>query len=114
MVAPADSAVPQVRHSTYEPAINSVDRYRSGDNISRKDLAKHALDDISGVTLTSHEDPYFDEWNQFQTFLQQRHDIIHPTDDPVPAIDTETAVDRFNLTVDLILGHFDLVWRDEA
>lgn len=95
-------------------AINSVDQYRSGDNISRKDLAKHALDDISGVTLTSHEDPYFDEWNQFQTVLQQRHDIIHPTDDPVPAIDTESAVDWFNLTVDLILDHFDLVWRDKT
>lgn len=93
-------------------AINSVDQYRTGNKISRKDLAKDALNDISGVTLTSHEDPYFDEWNRFQTFLQQRHDIIHPTDDPVPAIDTDTAVDWFNLTVDLILGHFDLVWRE--
>jgi hypothetical protein len=54
----------------------------------------------------------FREWNKFQTFLQQRHDIIHPTDDLVPAIDTDTAVDGFNLTVDLILGHFDLVWRE--
>jgi hypothetical protein len=27
-------------------------------------------------------------------------------------MDTDTAVDWFNLTVDLILGHFDLVWRE--
>lgn len=101
------------QNNDHSEAINAVTQYKSGDKLRRNDLAKHALNDISDVTLTSHEDPYFDEWNQFQTFLQQRHDIIHPTDDPVPAIDTETAVDWFNLTVDLILGHFDLVWHDK-
>jgi len=97
----------------HSEAIKSVKQYQSSDKLRRKDLAKHALDDISGMTLTSHEDPYFEEWNQFQTFLQHRHDIIHPTDDPVPDVDIETAVEWFNLTVDLILGHFNLVWTDE-
>jgi len=97
----------------HSAAIDAVKQYKSRNKLRRKDLAKDALDDISGITLTAHDGPYFDEWDQFQTFLQQRHDIIHPTDDPVPVIDTATAVDWFNLTVDLILGHFDLVWREK-
>lgn len=97
----------------HSQAIKAVKQYRSTDKIRRKDLARDALEDISGMRLTAHDDPYFDEWDQFQTVLQQRHDIVHPTEDPVPEIDIDTAVDWFNLTVDLILGYFDLVWREE-
>jgi len=97
----------------HSAAIDAVTQYKSSDKIHRENLAKDALDDISGVTLTAHDDPYFEEWDEFQKFLQQRNDIIHPTDDPVPVVDTEKAVDWLNLTVNLILGYFDLVWREK-
>lgn len=97
----------------YSEAVEAVQSYKSGDKLSRTDLAKSALDDISGVQLPSHFDPYAEEWDEFQSLLDERNDIVHPTEDPIPEIDESTAINWFNNAVDLILGFFDLVWNYE-
>ena len=98
---------------SYSEAIETVQSYKSSDKLSRTDLAKTALDDISGVQLPSHFDPYAEEWDEFQSLLSERNDIVHPTGDPIPDIDESTAINWFNNAVDLILGFFDLVWNYE-
>lgn len=93
----------------HDTAMSKVREYGYEGKVGRKDLAGDALEDISGARLNSEKSPYFNEWNKFQRLVDRRVEIIHPTGEPVPEIDTRTAEDWFDLSVDLLLGYFDIV-----
>lgn len=77
-----------------------------------KDLAKDAFKQISGTSLCAAKGPYGDEWNRFWGeggVRSARNDIIHPDGGSLDHIGRNKIVEWFNLTMNLILGSYDLL-----
>lgn len=76
-----------------------------------KDLAKDALNQIAGTSLCAARGPYGEEWNDFWGeggVRTTRNDIIHPDRGSLDNVDRDTVVDWFDLTMNLILGSYEL------
>lgn len=82
------------------------------DDLYTKDLAKDALQDIVGTSLSEARGPYGEEWHEFWDYggvRSARNNIIHPDEGSLDEIDRDTVVEWFDLTVNLILGSYDLL-----
>ena len=77
------------------------------------DLAKDALKEITGETLSDAHGPYGKLWAEFcgdGGYQGFRHIVIHPGRDPLDAVEREAVINWFNISVSLILGGFELLW----
>ncbi|WP_148263621.1 hypothetical protein [Halopiger xanaduensis] len=83
-------------------------------NIYTKDLAKDALNEITGSSLTDAHGPYGERWHEFYGEHGNRgfrDAVIHPDNEPLDGIDRETVIEWFNISVSLIIGGFELLWE---
>lgn len=108
--------------------LNGWDRDKAGDRIRNKfgdqygnvystDLAKDALNDITGSSLTDAHGPYGELWHEFYGEHGNRgfrNAVIHPGDESLQEIDRETVIEWFNISVSLIIGGFELLWELES
>jgi len=107
--------------------LNGYDRDEAGDRIRDKfgdkydnvystDLAKDALNEITGSSLTDAYGPYGELWHEFHGEHGNRgfrNAVIHPGDESIEEIDRETVIEWFNISVSLIIGGFELLWELE-
>lgn len=84
----------------------------SDGDLYTKDLAKDALKQITGQSLCAARGPYGHEWNEFWSsggVRTTRNEIIHPDNGSLDNLDRETMIEWFDLTMNLILGSYDLI-----
>lgn len=77
-----------------------------------KHLAKDALNQITSTSLCSAMGPYGEIWNEFWGaggVREARNDIVHPDGGDLDEIDRATVVEWFDLTMNLILGSYELL-----
>lgn len=77
------------------------------------DLAKGALKQIAGKSLSDAHGPYGEQWAEFygeQGYQGFRHAVIHPGSEPLETVDREAVIRWFNISVSLIVGGFELLW----
>lgn len=82
------------------------------DDLYTKDLAKDALQDITGTSLSDARGPYGEEWHEFwgdEGVRSARNQIIHPDGGSLNEVGRNTVVEWFDLTMNLILGSYDLL-----
>lgn len=82
-----------------------------------KDLAKDALNEITGQSLTAGHGPYGELWGEFsgdEGYRGFRHGVIHPGSEPLKEVSRETVINWFNVSVALIVGGFELLWNLDA
>lgn len=100
-------------HESAEAHRTIRDRFGDeNDDLYTKDLARDALKEISGNSLSAARGPYGEEWHQFWgdgCVRSARNDIIHPDEGSLDEIDRDTVVEWFDLTMNLILGSYDLL-----
>ncbi|AXG08383.1 hypothetical protein DU484_00125 (plasmid) [Haloplanus rubicundus] len=83
-------------------------------NVYSKDLAKDALNEITGSSLTDAHGPYGTLWHEFHGEHGNRgfrNAVIHPGDESLEEIDRESVIEWFNISVSLIIGGFELLWE---
>jgi len=102
-----------------EEAGNRI-RDKFGDNhgnVYTKDLAKDALNHITGKSLTDANGPYGEFWHEFYGEHGNRgfrNAVIHPGEESLEAINRERVVDWFDISVTLLIGGFELLWELES